>query len=318
MILTLTVNPSIDRTARLSEELHRGGVYRLPMSEDIAGGKGINVSKAVHLAGAQTLALYPASDQGKFTRLLEVSGIPHEAINTLNEARINLTLAEPDGTTTKLNSPGFTLTKEHRRRVLEKLHHHARSATWAVFAGSLPPGVPRDFYVNCVEAVKAANPAIKVALDTSDGPLEEVVRHLGDITPSLMKPNSIKLGNVTGTDGQLMESAALNGDFQPAIDAAKTLCARGVHDVLATLGAAGAVLVTSRGDAFTAEAPKIDVQSTVGAGDCALAGYVLGRERGLDKPSALRLAVAYGAAATSLPGTQIPSPELVDSVASQQ
>lgn len=287
------------------------------MPEDIAGGKGINVSKAVHLAGARTLALYPASDQGKFTRLLEVSGIPHEAINTLNEARVNLTLAEADGTTTKLNSPGFTLTKEHRRRVLEKLHHHAKDATWAVFAGSLPPGVPRDFYVSCIQAVKAGKPSIKVALDTSDGPLDEVVKHLGDIHPSLMKPNSFELGHVTGTNGKELEEAASAGNFEPAIAAAKTLVALGVHDVLATLGSAGAVLVTSSGEAFVETAPKIDVQSTVGAGDCALAGYVLGRERGLEKPAALQLAMAYGAAATSLPGTQIPAPELVESIRTQ-
>ena len=62
MILTLTVNPSIDRLARLDTELKRGGVFRLPMAEDMAGGKGINVSKALHYAGEKTLALYPASD----------------------------------------------------------------------------------------------------------------------------------------------------------------------------------------------------------------------------------------------------------------
>ena len=88
MILTLTVNPSIDRLARLDTELKRGGVFRLPMAEDMAGGKGINVSKALHYAGEKTLALYPASDSGKFTRLLEVSGIPLSLIHISEPTRL--------------------------------------------------------------------------------------------------------------------------------------------------------------------------------------------------------------------------------------
>nr|WP_120492405.1 1-phosphofructokinase family hexose kinase [Corynebacterium lactis] len=311
MILTLTVNPSIDRLARLDTELKRGGVFRLPMSEDMAGGKGINVSKAVHYAGSDTLALYPAAEHGKFTRLLEVSGIPHEAINTMNEARVNLTIAEADGTTTKLNSPGMTLTKAHRRRVLEKLVHHAKKATWVVFAGSLPPGVPRDFYVNCTEAVQSINPDAHVAMDTSDGPLTSVVQAFPSVRPYLMKPNAFELGQIVGADGEALEAAALSGDFAPAAEAAQELNARGVTEVLATLGEAGAVLAIKDGPCYAAEAPKITPQSTVGAGDCALAGYLLARERGDSYTSALSSAVAYGAAATSLPGTTIPYPEQV-------
>lgn len=311
MILTLTVNPSIDRLARLDTELVRGGVFRLPMSEDIAGGKGINVSKAVHFAGEETLALYPAAEHGKFTRLLEVSGIPHEAINTMNEARVNLTIAEADGTTTKLNSPGMTLTKAHRRRVLEKLLHHAKKASWVVFAGSLPPGVPRDFYVNCTEAVQAFNPEAHIALDTSDGPLTSVIRAFPRTAPYLMKPNAFELGQIVGEDGEQMERSALAGDFQPAAKAARALNQLGVTEVLATLGEAGAILAIKDGPCFAATSPKIIPQSTVGAGDCALAGYVLSRQRGESFPQALSNAVAYGAAATSLPGTTIPYPEQV-------
>lgn len=311
MILTLTVNPSIDRLARLDTELKRGGVFRLPMAEDMAGGKGINVSKALHYAGEKTLALYPASDSGKFTRLLEVSGIPHEAINTTNEARVNLTLAEPDGTTTKLNSPGMTLTKAHRRRVLEKLIHHAKHATWVVFAGSLPPGVPRDFYVQCTEAVYSVNPNIRVAMDTSDGPLTEVVRAFPKVRPFLMKPNAYELGQIINQDGEELEAAAAEGNYLPVAQAARALNELGVSEVLATLGEAGAVLSVKSGGCFAATSPSIVAQSTVGAGDCALAGYVMSRERGDSYQDALTTAVAYGAAATSLPGTTIPYPEQV-------
>ncbi|WP_297452370.1 1-phosphofructokinase family hexose kinase [uncultured Corynebacterium sp.] len=317
MILTLTVNPSIDRLARLDTELKRGGVFRLPMSEDMAGGKGINVSKALHYAGEDTLALYPASDSGKFSRLLEVSGIPHDAINTTNEARVNLTLAEPDGTTTKLNSPGMTLTKAHRRRVLEKLIHHAKRATWVVFAGSLPPGVPRDFYVQCTEAIYSVNPEARIAMDTSDGPLTEVVRAFPKVQPFLMKPNAYELGQIIDEDGAALEAAAAEGNYLPVAKAARTLNELGVPEVLATLGEAGAVLSVKSGSCFAATSPSIVAQSTVGAGDCALAGYVMARQRGDSYQDALANAVAYGAAATSLPGTTIPYPEQVHPDAGQ-
>lgn len=317
MILTLTVNPSIDRLARLDTELKRGGVFRLPMSEDMAGGKGINVSKALHYANVDTLALYPASNYGKFTRLLEVSGIPHEAINTMNEARVNLTLAEADGTTTKLNSPGMTLTKAHRRRVLEKLVHHAKRASWVVFAGSLPPGVPRDFYVQCMEAVQSVNPEIRVAMDTSDGPLTEVVRAFPRVQPFLMKPNAFELAQIIDADGEELEAAAMEGNYTPVAEAARALNELGVQEVLATLGEAGAVLSVKSGGCFAATSPSIVAQSTVGAGDCALAGYVMARERGDSYQDALANAVAYGAAATSLPGTTIPYPEQVHPEAGQ-
>lgn len=311
MILTLTANPSIDRLARLDTKLVRGGVFRLPMAEDMAGGKGINVSKAVHLAGEETMALFPAAIHGKFTRLLDVSCIPHEAIDSKNEARVNLTIAEEDGTTTKLNSPGTTLTKENRRELLDRLAGYAKDSDWVVLAGSLPPGVPRDFYVQCVGVIKEANPNAKVALDTSDGPLDEVFRALPENAPTLMKPNAFELADIVGADGEALEAAAAKGDYQPTAEAARALNDLGVDEVLATLGAAGAVLSIKDGDRFAATSPKIIPKSTVGAGDCSLAGYVIARSRGASYLDALSNAVAYGAAATSLPGTTIPLPEQV-------
>lgn len=311
MILTLTINPSIDRLARLDQKLLRGGVYRLPMPEDMAGGKGINVSEAVHLAGKETLAIYPAARSGKFSRLLEFSGIPHAAIDTNNEARVNLTIVEADGTTTKLNSPGFSLTKAHRRKVLEELAMHSQEATWVVLAGSLPPGVPRNFYNTCITTIHQSNPRAKIALDTSDGPLEEVSKALGTIKPTLMKPNAFELGQLVGIDGNKLESAALAGHYGPTVDAARALNDRGVKEVLATLGEAGAVLAIDDGTVLVATPPSIEPVSTVGAGDCALAGYVLGREKHLPLEDCLALSVAYGAAATSLPSTTIPTPRQV-------
>ena len=136
MILTLTANPSIDRTTTVKGRLERGGVYRLAMQSDVPGGKGVNVSAAVANAGHDTLALYPAANNGRFSRLLAETNIPHEAIDLPDEARVNLTIVEDDGTTTKLNTPGALLSQADADRILERLSHHAPGASWVVLAGS--------------------------------------------------------------------------------------------------------------------------------------------------------------------------------------
>ncbi|MEJ5919682.1 MULTISPECIES: 1-phosphofructokinase family hexose kinase [unclassified Corynebacterium] len=311
MILTLTLNPSIDRTARINARLERGGVYRLPMPDDMAGGKGINVSEALFLAGYDTCALYPAAAHGRFSRLLGLAGIPHEAIDTGNDARINYTLVEDDGTTTKLNSLGMTMTKHQRYQVFNRLEVLAPAASWVVLAGSLPPGVPRDFYVACLRHIWSANPSAKIAIDTSDGPLYTVGKNLKLIAPTLLKPNAHEAGQMLGLNGDAIEQNALAGDYGLAVDAARTLNDKGVDEVLITLGPAGAVLSVRDQPIYVATPPPITPVSTVGAGDCTLAGYLLGRVG--DKPldECLALSMAYGAAATALPSTQIPTPDLL-------
>ncbi len=309
MILTLTANPSIDRTTTIKGPLERGGVYRLAMQSDVPGGKGVNVSAAVANAGHETLALYPAAKNGRFSRLLAQTTIPHEAIDLPDEARVNLTIVEDDGTTTKLNTPGAHLEEEDIERVLGRLVHHAPQASWVVLAGSLPPGVPVDFWGTCVRRVREANPDAGIAVDTSDAPLLSLGESFPATAPEVMKPNGLELGQLAGLDGHELEERAAAGDLAPVVAAARRLNAAGVGEVLVTLGAAGAALVLDDGPALAASPPPIVPLSTVGAGDSSLAGYLLARENGLDPAGALARAVAYGSAATSLPGTTIPRPD---------
>lgn len=309
MILTLTANPSIDRTTTVKGRLERGGVYRLSMQSDVPGGKGINVSAAVRNAGHDTLALYPAAKSGRFSRLMAQTDIPHEIVDLPDEARVNLTIVEDDGTTTKLNTPGAQLTDADARRMLERLAHHAPQASWVVLAGSLPPGAPVDFWATCVRRVREANPDAGIAVDTSDAPLIALGEAFPAAAPEVMKPNGLELGQLAGLDGAELERRAAAGDLAPVVAAGRKLNAAGVSEVLVTLGAAGAVLVLDDGPALAATPPPIVPLSTVGAGDSSLAGYLLAREDGLDAAGALAQAVAYGSAATALPGTTIPRPD---------
>ena len=303
MILTLTPNPSIDRTVELAGTLARGEVQRVTSVVSQGGGKGVNISRAAVTAGVASIAVLPADRDDPFVHELLSAGIDCRPARPAGEIRVNIAITEPDGTTTKLNSPGATVTAEHLEALSRTLLHRAPSASWVVLAGSLPPGAPDDYYAGLVAQLRGTH--ARVAVDTSQGPLSALVDALPASAPDLMKPNGEELASFTGGDPMVLES-----DPRAAAAAARTLVDRGVAAVLATLGAHGAVLVTAEG-AWHATPPPTTVVSTVGAGDSSLFGYVLGDLRGLPPAERLALAVAYGSAAAGLPGTTIPEPEQV-------
>ena len=180
---------------------------------------------------------------------------------------------------------------------------------WAVLSGSLPPGAPVDWYARLVVRLRGAAPGLRIAVDTSDAPLAALAAAMPAAAPDLIKPNGEELGQLAGLPAEramALEDGAMRGEYEPVVEAARVLVERGVATVMATLGAAGAVLVTAEG-AWHAAAPKIHVLSTVGAGDSSVAGYVLADVRGGDATERLRTAVSYGSAAAGLPGTALPT-----------
>ncbi|QGU07614.1 6-phosphofructokinase isozyme 2 [Corynebacterium occultum] len=307
MILTFTPNPSIDRSLELSAPLQRGEVQRLVASRRAPGGKGINVAHSLHLAGHPTLAILPARADDPLLPLINRSGLPFSRVEIEELVRINTTVTEPDGTTTKLNGPGATLSARAQIELTEKLLNHSCQAQWLVMAGSLPPGVPVDWYSQLIRTVRSLRPELKIVVDTSEGPLREVVANVADAAPDLIKPNALELGQLLGTDGRHWEQQAEQGNLAPVIRAARQLNEQGIPEVLVTLGPAGALLLCPEG-LWYATGPEMRPVSTVGAGDALLGGYLLGRVRGMSPEQCLGQAVAYGRAAVELPGTVMPSP----------
>ena len=180
---------------------------------------------------------------------------------------------------------------------------------WAILSGSLPPGAPVDWYARLVVRLRGAAPGLRIAVDTSDAPLAALAAAMPAAAPDLIKPNGEELGQLAGLPAEramALEDGAMRGEYGPVVEAARLLVERGVATVMATLGAAGAVLVTAEG-AWRAAAPKVHVLSTVGAGDSSVAGYVLADVRGGDATERLCTAVAYGSAAAGLPGTALPT-----------
>lgn len=300
MIVTLTANPSLDRAITLAAPLRPGQVQTALGAREDAGGKGINVSRVVALAGVDTEAVLPLASDDPYRAVLSATGLPAHTVEIDGHVRSNLTIVDAEGETTKLNLPGAEIGAPQRRALIETVVAASARADWLVLAGSLPPGVGDGFYVDVIRAVRAgANPP-RIAVDTSDAALRAVV---ADGAPDLIKPNEEELAELAGIP------------IEPGVDlveavlpVARSLVPAQVGAALVTLGAAGAVLVTGAG-AWAGRPPRIRVASTVGAGDSSLAGFVLAAASGAAPEEALRQSIRYGAAAASLPGTQAPRPD---------
>lgn len=320
MIVTLTANPSLDRTIVLDGPLRPGEVQAASSSREDAGGKGINVSRAVAAAGARTLAVLPLADHDPYLAPLRSTGLSTRTIAVRGLTRSNLTITDPSGETTKLNLPGASLAPTEADALIAAVVDASVDARWLVLAGSLPPGAGDDFYVRVIEAVRRAHGASapRIAVDTSRAALRAVVEHGG---PDLIKPNDEELAELAGAELPAEPAPSASSEVTPmdsaqadtaavhhaVLDIARRLVPSRVAATLVTLGARGAVLVTADG-AWAAPAPRIRVASTVGAGDSSLAGYILAESTDARPADRLTHAIRYGAAAASLPGTQLPAP----------
>jgi 1-phosphofructokinase len=299
LILTVTPNPSLDRTYEIPA-LERGAVLRAGADRVDPGGKGVNVSRAVAAADHRTAAVLPLGgpEGALLSELLLMLGITVARVPVSGSTRVNASLVEPDGTLTKVNAAGPELSGREARELLRTAGRCAARASWTVCCGSLPRGLDPDWYAELVD--RAHHAGSRVALDTS-GPALTVALAAG---PDIVKPNAQELAEAVGRE---LSSV---GD---AVKAAEELRAAGAGAVLASLGAAGQLLVDGSGAYFgSAPVPAAEVRSDVGAGDASLAGLLTalaaGPASGESSRVALASAVAHGAAAVRLPGSSMPTP----------
>lgn len=300
MIVTVTLNPSVDRTVEIAR-LERGRVVRATGSGIHPGGKGVNVTRALLANGFDSVALLPlgGADGRRLAELLDQDDVAHVAVPVHGETRSNITVAEPDGTTTKLNATGEALLPEELDAVVARLLEITTPGDWVVLCGSLPPGVDDDVYAATTQTLRAAG--MHVVVDTSGPALTAAIA----ATPDLIKPNAEELAEAVGRPVTTLGEA---------VEAARELRERGVGTVVISLGGAGAVLVDGDG-VLAGTSHAAEVRSSVGAGDCFLAGFLSARDRG--REAALTTALAYGAAAVQLPGSQVPTPHDVDLTAAR-
>ncbi len=291
MIATVTLNPAIDKsvTVRGFEigKTNRGEVTRVD-----AGGKGINVAKALRRFGSAVCALgLVAGSNGRFILdALMAEGIPADFVNVPGETRVNLKIHDSEkGTETELNEPGFRVTAEHLEELQRKIEAHAPQCEVMVFSGSLPPGAPPTIFADLIRVAKARG--AKCFLDTG-GP---GLKHGLGAGPFLIKPNRAEVEDL------LKCSLRTRREL---VEAARTLVRMGSEQVLISLGAEGAVGVAGQ-DAVFAAPPAIEARSSVGAGDTMVAAMVYAAVVGLPFRQAFRMAVAASAATVAMEGTKV-------------
>ncbi|GGY72678.1 1-phosphofructokinase [Streptomyces olivaceoviridis] len=297
MILTVTPNPSLDRTYEV-QALKRGEVIRAETERMDPGGKGVNVSRAVAAAGRRTVAVLPlgGAPGALVAELLHAQGIEVAPVPVVGATRSNIALAEADGVLTKINAPGPELSGPEQELLLDTVRSQSRDADWIACCGSLPRGLAPSWYADVVTRAHAGG--ARIALDTSGRALLEALR----ARPDVVKPNAEELAEAVA------RPLTTVGD---ALKAAEEVRGMGARAVLASLGADGQLLVSDDG-AWFGSARVSAVRSNVGAGDASLAGFLIAGGTG---PDALASAVAHGAAAVQLPGSVMPTPADLDPAA---
>ena len=290
MIITVTLNPSIDRTISMTE-LKLGSVNRCELTSVDPGGKGVNVSRALDAFGVKTYAILVCGELGStwFAKKFEEQRIPNAIVHAPGITRSNVTIVEADGSVTKINEPGIALTKEVIQEVKDSLDAIELQDNWVVFAGKLNPGAPVDTYRELAQFARERG--AKIAIDGSGPEFKTAL----EIKPDLIKPNQYELAELVGHN--------LN-NIHEVITACREVIGRGIGQVLCSLGVDGAILVTA--DEVIHCEPETAASGTpVGAGDILLAIYIGGGA----VPHALKNAIAWSAASVPLAGTAIPTKE---------
>ncbi len=292
-ILTLTLNPALDLSTSV-EEFRSQDKLRCDSPVAEPGGGGINVARAIRgLGGAATAIHTSGGDTGRrLASLLGREGVASRAIQIEENTRESLAVAErATGTLLRFVLPGPELSQAELDRCLSTVLELSHEGTMVVASGSLPPGVPDDFYGRLAGVLRSEGSSLLV--DTSGRALPGALEH----GVYLVKPDFRELKELAGSE---------LADAEERVQIAAGLVADGSAEVVvATLGAEGALVVTADRRELI-RAPRIDTMaSAVGAGDSFMAALVLSLARGEDVVDAARLGVAAAAAALLTPGSEL-------------
>ena len=297
MIVTVTMNPAIDKTIEI-DRLNRGNLNRIEKIEYDAGGKGINVSKTIHELGGESIATgFLGGNAGRvIEEILDSRGIKHDFVWVDGETRTNTKVCEQDGTVTELNEKGPEVTPEQLTNLLEKLDDLADDNVLFILAGSIPGNMEKDIYARIIERVHKKG--AKVLLD-ADG---ELFRKGLEQKPDMIKPNQWEIEELQGFSHGVSDKKLIN--------VAEKMQTEGIDTVVISLGKNGALFVcgsyVAKGMSF-----RVDVHSTVGAGDAMVAAMAYSFEKKMEPRETARLCMAVSAGAVMTVGTKPPEKQLV-------
>jgi 1-phosphofructokinase family hexose kinase len=294
LILTLTVNPAIDRNILVDRLVFEDRAYILSRNES-AGGRGINASRVLHSFGAKTVAVVTSGGEngGRFEKLLSQAGFPVKVVCISHDIRVNFAITDRQGLTVKLNELGPPISAEELADLEKAVATRLKSASWLMLCGSIPPDVSTDFYAKLIKIAREHK--VKTLLDT-DG---DALVHGVEAGPTVVMPNQPEAE-------RLLNRALITR--QHFMDAVTRIKAMGPESVLLSLGSRGVVALNDH-HLLEALPPRIDALSPIGAGDALAAAFVWAATKKKDFPDCVRWAVAAGTASAQLPGMEFASLE---------
>ncbi|SOD93417.1 1-phosphofructokinase family hexose kinase [Spirosoma fluviale] len=292
MLVTLTLNPAVDISMTTDRLIPEQKIHCSQPRYD-AGGGGINVSKAIHRLGGESLAVFTSGGSSglRLQELVEKEGIHYEIIGIDGLTRECFVVTETiPNQQFRFGTPGPTLSSAEADACLSHLQTLAEPIDYLVASGSLPPGLPVDFYARIARIAKERG--IRLVLDAAGESLRMALAE----GVFLIKPNVGELARLVGVERLETDQIA---------KAADTLIQAGSCEiVVVSLGPLGAMLITRNGQELV-QAPPVKKISTVGAGDSLVGGMVYALSQGMSYSDMIRLGVACGTAATMNPGTQL-------------
>jgi 1-phosphofructokinase family hexose kinase len=302
MILTVTLNAAIDRTLAVPN-FHVGRRHRAVEQTAVAGGKGVNVARALKALGRPVLATGTAGGGtgARIIELLDEEGITNDFVRIGEESRMSTAVIDPtDGVTTEVNERGPALSNAERERVVERVLYLAQGAQIVVLCGSLPRGVPVELYGQLIDDLKRLG--VTTVLDTEGEPLRLAMR----AGPDLVTPNLIEAEELVGHEF---------ADDDDRLNGVREIVALGARDAMITYESGCVALLG--GDSAERVAYRVSVEpreplSPIGAGDAFLAGYVAGLYGGTGTEERLRLATACGAESVRHVGAGVIDPREVE------
>jgi len=287
MILTVTLNVALDRTVAVPR-MALGNRHRVVDSRRAAGGKGVNIARALKALGEPVIAtgLAAGPTGARIRELLDAEQVLHDFIEVAGDSRTNLAVVDPtSGEQTEINERGPTVAAEDLDRFTERLLYLASGARYCVIAGSLPPGAVPDHYATLISALRAAG--VPTLLDTDGEPMRLGLR----AQPAMVVPNVAEAEEAVGYE------FTEPGDLTSAAD---SLVGMGAEEAIVTTPS-GCVALVGEGSARThyeATIEPLTAVASVGSGDAFLAGFVTARRDGRAIEDCLAYGVACGAEST--------------------
>lgn len=283
MIVTVTLNASIDKAYYLNSPVIDGTVHRVSVVDNSAGGKGLNASRAIATLNYPVCATgFVGGNNGRYlVELAHKDGITSDFIYTEQETRSCINILEPNGQSTEFLEPGQPVLSKDFLAFKAKLAELAKNAEVVTFNGSIPKGISATNYKELIEETMAAG--IPCIVDASGSLLTSCI----DVLPTMIKPNTDEIGQLLG------RKVSTENEI---IKAAQELYKRGIKIVVISLGAQGALMVSDEGT-FRATPPKIEVINPVGAGDTLVGSFAVALAQ--KKPTSECLVFALSCATAS-------------------